>query len=184
MKFLFELFPVLLFFVAYVVTKDMFIATGVAMAATLAQVVWSWLRHRKVETMLWVNLGLITVLGGATLLLHDKTFIIWKPTALYWVFAVVLLAGRYGWQKNFIRKLLEKQVQLPEPVWDRLNLAWTLFFVVMGFINLAVFYQFGEAFWVNFKLFGATGLMFVFVIAQSIYLSRHIKDDAPAQDTP
>jgi intracellular septation protein len=175
MKFLADLFPVLLFFGAYWFTRDMFIATGVAMVATVLQVAVAWIRHRKVELLQWVSLGLIVVLGGATILLHDKHFIMWKPTLLYWIMGGGLLAGALV-GKNGIRALMGQQINLPDSVWKKLNLAWSVFFLTMGGINLLVAYHFSEEIWVNFKLFGGIGLMITFVIAQSLFLSKYIED--------
>jgi len=175
MKFLSDLFPVLLFFGAYWFSRDMFIATAVAMAATLLQVASAWLRHRKVETMQWVSLGLIVVLGGATLLLHDKHFIMWKPTVLYWIMGTGLLIGELA-GKNGIRALVGQQMELPAAVWRKLNYAWVAFFALMGALNLFVAYRFSEDIWVNFKLFGGLGLMFAFVIAQSLFLSKYLEE--------
>lgn len=176
MKFLADLFPVLLFFGAYYFTRDMFVATGVAIAATTVQVALAWFRHRKVETMQWVSLGLIVVLGGATLLLHDKRFIMWKPTVLYWVMGGGLAASQWLFGKSPMRALMGKQLELPEPVWARLTLSWVLFFAAMGAINLFVAFTFSEEVWVNFKLFGGMGLMLLFVLVQSAMLSRHLGD--------
>ena len=176
MKFLADLFPVVLFFGAYWLTRNMFVATAVAIVATFVQVLWAWIRHRKVETMQWVSLGLIVVLGGATLLFGDKHFIMWKPTALYWLMAGGLLIGELA-GKNGIRALLGREVTLPEPVWRKLNYAWVAFFAVMGGLNLFVAYHFSEDVWVNFKLFGGMGLMLVFVVGQALYLSRHMQSD-------
>lgn len=120
MKFLFDLFPIILFFAAFKVW-GIFTATAVAIAATLAQVAWVAFRHRKVDTMLWVSLGVIVVFGGATLVLHDEKFIQWKPTVLYWLFAIGLLAARYAFGNNLIEKMMGKQLTLPHPVWDKLN---------------------------------------------------------------
>ncbi|WP_157670301.1 septation protein A [Chitinibacter sp. GC72] len=181
MKFLFDLFPILLFFGAYSYTQDIFIATATAIVATFGQVIYSWVRHRKVDTMLWISLVLITVLGGATLIFHNKTFILWKPTVLYWFFALALLGTWQLKQINLIEKLMNGQIALERPIWTRLLLAWSVFFAAMGFVNLFVAYQFDEAIWVKFKLFGFTALMLVFVVAQSLYLSRHIQSEA---DTP
>jgi intracellular septation protein len=115
MKLLFDIFPVALFFVAFKL-YDIYVATAVAVAATFVQIGWSWLRHRKVEPMMWVTLGVIVVFGGATLLLHNETFIKWKPTVLYWLFAVALTVSQLAFRKNLIRSAMEKQVTLPEPV--------------------------------------------------------------------
>ncbi len=176
MKLLFDLFPVILFFGAYSISGDIFTATAVAIVATFAQVAYSWLRHRKVDTMLWVSLTIITVMGGATLLLHDKTFILWKPTALYWFFALALVGAHWLRGINLMQKLMGAQMVLPTAVWTRLLFAWALFFVVMGLINLFVAFTYSEAIWVKFKLFGTLGLTFVFAIAQGLYLSRHLEN--------
>lgn len=177
MKLLFDLFPVILFFAAYKLA-DIYVATGVAIAATFAQIVWVWFRHRKVDTMLWVSLGLIVVLGGMTLLFRDETFIKWKPTVLYWVFAGVLLASATLFGKNLIRIMMSAaQIDAPDHVWGRLNLAWAVFFGFMGAANLYIAQNFPTDTWVNFKLFGSMGLMLVFILAQGFWLSRHMPDD-------
>jgi intracellular septation protein len=174
MKFLFDLFPVILFFAAFQVW-DIYVATGVAIAATFAQIGWLALRKKKIEPMLWASLAIIVVFGGLTLALRDKTFIQWKPTVLYWLFAGVLagaaLAGR-----NLIKAMMSKQLALPEPVWARLNWSWVGFFAFMGAANLYVAYNFSESAWVNFKLFGGLGLMLLFVLAQGVVLSRYAED--------
>lgn len=173
MKFLFDIFPVLLFFVAFKLA-DVFVATAVAIAATFAQVGWMWFRHRRVDTMLWVSFGIIVVFGGLTLLLHDETFIKWKPTILYWFFAAALLVGQFAFGRNLIRAMMDKQMTLPDPVWLRVLLSWIGFFVAMGALNLFVAFNFSTEFWVNFKLFGGTGLMLAFVVVQALLISRHV----------
>ncbi|MCX8087150.1 MAG: septation protein A [Rhodocyclaceae bacterium] len=173
MKFLFDLFPVLLFFAAYK-AADIYVATAVAIAATFAQIGWAHFRHGQVDKMLWVSLALIVIFGGMTLFLRDPTFIKWKPTVLYWLFAAVLLGAALVLKKNLMRALLEQQLALPDAVWTRLNLAWVAFFTVMGGLNLYIAYHFSEADWVNFKLFGGMGLMLVFVVAQGLLLAKYI----------
>lgn len=177
MKFLFDLFPVILFFIAFKF-GGIYVATGVAMAATLAQIIWTWIKHRKVETMLWVSLAIITVFGSMTLIFHDETFIKWKPTVLYWSFAIALAGSSLIFKKNLIRTILAKQIELPDNIWLRLNWAWILFFVIMGIINLAVAFALGfstEA-WVNFKLFGGMGLTLLFALGQGLVLSKHMQE--------
>ena len=176
MKFLFDLFPIILFFVAFKLW-GIFTATAVAIVATLAQVAWVAFRHRKVDTMLWVSLGVIVVFGGATLVLHNQKFIQWKPTVLYWLFAIGLIVARYAFQKNLMEKMMGKQLTLPGMIWDRLNVAWALFFVALGVANLYVVANFSEAQWVNFKLFGTTGAMVVFIVAQSLWLAKYLKEE-------
>lgn len=175
MKFLFDFFPILLFFIAYKF-GGIYVATGVAIAASFVQIGWVMARGKKVEPMMWISLAIIVFFGGATLLLHNETFIKWKPTVLYWLFAVILLGGAWLFKKNFIRVMMEKQVSLPDSVWNNLNLSWAAFFVVMGVANLYVAYNFSTDDWVNFKLFGTTGMMLVFVMVQSFMLSKHIQD--------
>jgi intracellular septation protein len=174
MKFLFDLLPVILFFVAFKVA-DIYVATGVAIATTLVQVAWLKLRGKRVEPMLWASLAIIGVFGGATLVLQDETFIKWKPTVLYWLFGAVL-AGAALMRRNLIRVMLSEQVQLPQAVWARLNLSWIGFFVFMGAINLYVAYNYSTDNWVNFKLFGGMGLMLLFVVAQALVLAKYMDE--------
>ena len=160
------------------------LATVVVIAATLVQVVVLKLRGRKVDTMLWVSLVLVVVLGGLTIWFHSETFIKWKPTLLYWVMAGAFAVGPLLFGKNLLRLLLGEQLQLPDPVWRRLNWAWVAFFAVMGSLNLWVAYTFSTNIWVNFKLFGSVGLMLLFTLAQGLYLSRHLPDEPPAKESP
>ena len=198
MKFLFDLLPVVLFFVAFKVAgghadgaasiatsllgseitpaqAPILLATAVAIVATFLQVAWLLLRGKKVDTMLWISLAIIVVFGGATLLLHDETFIKWKPTVLYWLFAAILLGGKLLFHRNLIKAMMEKQLVVPEPVWDKLNLSWMAFFSVMGLVNLYFAFTFSTEIWVNFKLFGAFGLMILFVIVQGLWLHKYIE---------
>jgi len=174
MKFLFDLFPVILSFAAFQLW-DIYVATGVAIAASFAQIGWLALRRRKIDPMLWASVAIIVVFGGLTLALRDKTFIQWKPTVLYWLFAAVLAGGALA-GRNLIKAMMSKQIQLPEPVWARLNWSWVAFFAVMGAANLYVAYNYSESTWVSFKLFGGMGLMLLFVLAQGLLLARYVED--------
>jgi intracellular septation protein len=173
MKLLFDLFPVILFFVAFKFF-GIYIATAVAIAATFVQIGWVWYRRRKVDNMLWVSLGVIVVFGGATLLLHDETFIKWKPTVLYWLFGAALLIAELGFRKNLIKAMMEKQMALPDVVWRKLLMSWVGFFAVMGVLNLYVAFNFSTDAWVNFKLFGGMGLILAFVVLQALMLSKYV----------
>ena len=208
MKFLLDLFPVILFFVIFkwgegrpeaaqslvdqclsgfvsggsvlASQAPILLATAVAIVATVAQIGYLLLRGKKVDPMLWVSFAVITVFGGATIYFQSEEFIKWKPTVLYWLFGGALLISNLLLGKNLIRTMMEKQIQLPDAVWKRLNLAWVTFFALMGLLNLYVAFwgNFATSTWVNFKLFGGMGLMFAFVIVQSMYLSKYVKDTA------
>ncbi len=181
MKFLFDLLPVILFFVAFKIA-DIYVATAVAMIATVVQIIWVAAKYKKVEPMQWASLGLIMVFGGLTIAFQDKTFIQWKPTILYWLFAGGLLASALIWKKNLIQAAMAHQLTLKSGVgpdiWTKLNNAWAIFFVLMGFLNLYVAYQFDEATWVNFKLFGGMGILFAFIIAQGVWINQFIVQES------
>ncbi|WP_442782584.1 septation protein A [Collimonas fungivorans] len=204
MKFLFDLFPIFLFFVIFTLgdgnreaaqslvnqylsdfisggavtamQAPVILATAVAIVATVVQVGYLLARRKKVDAMLWASLLIISVFGGLTIYFHNDSFIKWKPTILYWVFAGAILISQLLLKKNLIRTMMEKQIALPDPIWLRVNFAWIVFFILMGCVNLYVAFNFPTATWVKFKLFGFTGLMFAFVIGQSILLSKYIKD--------
>lgn len=186
MKLFFDFLPIVLFFVAYkfgggeysfngeiVQVEGIYAATAVMIIATLFQVSYTWLRHRKVERAHVITLVLVVLLGGLTLWLQNPDFIKWKPTAVNWLFALVFIGAYLFTDKSLLERMMAQHIQLPNKVWSRLNMAWILFFVGSGIANLYVAFNFDEATWVNFKLFGMLGLTIVFVIAQSVYLARH-----------
>ncbi len=175
MKFLFDFFPVILFFVAFKVS-DIFVATGVAIAATVVQIAWVLLRGKKVTGMQWTSLVIIVVFGGATLVLRDETFIKWKPTVLYWLAGIVFL-GALAFKQNLVKEVMGEGIELPARVWTRLAVAWGVFFLFKGALNLWVAYTFSTEVWVNFKLFGGMGLMLAFVIAQALWIARYLPDE-------
>ena len=175
MKLLLDFFPILLFFAAFKLW-GIYTATADAIAATVLQIAFIRLRHGKVEPMQWLSLGVIVLFGGATLLAQSETFIKWKPTVLYWLMGAALWIGPWLLQKNFIRSLMGAQIQLPDAIWHRLNMAWASFFTAMGALNLWIAYHFDTDTWVSFKLFGGIGLMLAFIVAQALYLSRHLQD--------
>ncbi|MDA8415884.1 MAG: septation protein A [Betaproteobacteria bacterium] len=183
MKIFFDLFPVGLFFLAYQ-WGGIYWATGSAIAASTLQIITLLLLRRHVDATAWIGFVVIALFGGLTLWTHlhpvagvDATlFIRWKPTVLYWIFAAILALGPLLFQRNPMKSLLSQQLPLPDHIWTRLNLTWSLFFVALGALNLYVAFTFSEAIWVKFKLFGLMALMLVFIIGQGIYLSRFIED--------
>ncbi len=146
MKFLFDFFPILLFFVAYKL-YGIYTATAVAMAASAIQVSAYWLKHRRFEKMHLVTLALILVLGGATLLFQNKAFFMWKPTAVNWAFALAFLGSQFIGKKTLVERMMSHAIEAPASVWWRLNLSWVIFFVLMGLANIYVanFYFQAEA---------------------------------------
>jgi intracellular septation protein len=186
MKLFFDFLPIVLFFVAYKLgggvysfngetyeIEGIYAATAVMIAATIFQVSYTWLRHRRVERAHLITLVLVVLLGGLTLWLQNPDFIKWKPTAVNWLFALVFIGAYLFTDKSLLERMMAEHIQLPVKIWARLNLAWILFFIGSGIANLYVAFNFDETTWVNFKLFGMLGLTLVFVIAQSIYLARH-----------
>lgn len=157
------------------------LATAVTILATVLQIVYLLARRRKVDGMLWLSLGVVVVAGGATIYFHDDTFIKWKPTILYWAFGAALLLAHLLYRKNLMRSALGGAMNLPDAVWNRVLHAWIAFFAVLGLLNLLmafVVFRSDTGAWVSFKLFGITGILFAFIVIQSLFLSKHIQEDA------
>ena len=197
-KLLFDLFPIIVFFIAYKIgdantearrafmaglglpqpvhageKPGIYLATLVAIVASVGQIAWVKLHGNKADAMMWVSLGIIVLFGGATLWLHDESFIKWKPTVLYWIFAAIIF-GSAAFGRNVIRSLMNAQMELPDLAWSRLNASWGGFFAFMGVANLFVAFNFSTDTWVDFKLFGSLGLMLLFVIGQSMMLTKYL----------
>lgn len=191
MKFLFDFFPLILFFVGFKFA-DIFVATGIAIAATLAQIGWSLARRHRITAMQWTSLAVIVVFGGATLVLHDESFIKWKPTVLYWAGGGALLGG-LAFGRNLVKSIMgEEGLALPEPIWTRLCVAWGVFFLFAGALNLVIAFNYPTSTWVNFKVFGSFALILAFAVVQAFWVSRYLPDEdakpavaaAKANETP
>jgi intracellular septation protein len=180
MKILIDFFPVIAFFIAYYIPEDinqrMYVATTAAIIAAIIQVSLYWILHRRFEKMHVMTLVIILVLGGLTLLLQDKRFFMWKPTAVNWLFAMAFIISEFIGSKPLIQRMMDHAMNLPAKVWYKLNRSWIVFFVFSGALNLYVAYNFTENVWVNFKLFGILGLTLLFAIGQAFYLAKHITD--------
>jgi intracellular septation protein len=209
MKLLFDFLPILLFFVAFRVAdghadaaarfaSDHFgfmvsggvvgpgeapvlLATLVVVVATVVQIAIFLAMRRKIHAMLWVAFALVTVLGGLTVWFHNPTFIKWKPSALDWAMCIVLWGSQTLFHKNLLKSLVGEQIELPERIWQRLNVAWIAFFALMGLANLYVAYNYSTSTWATFKVFGLTGFIFLFTLAQGFAVARYVKiaDEAP-----
>ena len=193
MKLFFDFLPIVLFFIAYKYgggnytfngqsydIEGIYAATIVMIIATVIQSAYSYLAHGKIEKSHLITLVLVILLGGATLWLQDPNFIMWKPTVVNWLFALGFIGTQLLTKKTLLEKMMSAHLTLPAPVWQRLNIAWILFFILSGILNIYVAYQFDEATWVNFKLFGLLGLTIAFIVAQSVYVGRYMK--APTED--
>lgn len=174
-KFIFDFFPIVLFFNAFK-TYDLYVATAVVIAATFLQVLYNLVRRRKVETMQWVTLGLMTVMGGATLYLQDEQFIKWKLTIIECLFGSVLLGSHFIGKKTIMEKMMGANLELPAAAWTTLNIAWACFFFAIGGLNVYVMFNFDTDTWVDFKTFGVPALMAVFIVLQVIFLYKHMPD--------
>lgn len=172
MQTLFDFLPIVLFFVFYKIF-GIYIATASAMLVSLIQVITYRIRHQKFETMQLISMSMILILGGLTLIFRNPWFIKWKPTVIYWLSSVVFLFSSLFRSKPLIQKLMESNIQLPAPIWKKLNLLWVLFFFIMGIANIYVAYNFNTDTWVNFKLFGGTGCLIIFVFFQTLFLTKH-----------
>jgi intracellular septation protein len=183
MQLLIDFLPIVLFFAAYSLSKDFFIALVVIMIAAPLALGTQWMMTRKFNKISAGSTALVVILGGGALLLDNKMIFLWKPTAFYWMAAVAFLLSQYIGERPIIRRIMESAskdaespIQLEARLWARLNLAWVIFFVIGGALNIYVAYNYPEATWVNFKLFGLLGLTLVFVVAQSFWLAQHLKD--------
>ena len=182
MKLLVDFLPIVIFFVVYKMTNDLILATAILIPATMLQMGYTWLTTKKIEKMQLVTLIMVVVLGGLTVALQDGQFIKWKPTIVNWLFGLAFLGSQFIGKKPVVQRLMEKGIQLPSRIWRQLNFAWFVFFAAMGSLNLYVAFNYSEATWVDFKLFGMLGLTFVFILAQGIYMSRFMPKDNEVED--
>jgi intracellular septation protein len=182
MKTLFDLFPVLLFFGAYKLF-DIYVATGVMMAATLLQSAYTYVRERSLPLMQKVTLIMVLAFGAVTLGLHDERFIKWKPTVLYTCLAVGLAIAVFALRKNFLRSLLGSQLELPDALWNKLNVAWIAYCAFMAALNAYVVLNYSTEEWVNFKLWGYV-FPLVFIVGQGLYIAPHMKLPEDPEQAP
>lgn len=186
MQALIDFLPVIAFVATYWTTGDMSLAIGVIMVAVTLQLLGTWIIKREINRMLLASAALVVVLGGVSLLLDDPVFFKWKPTGLYWAFAVVFLGSQWIGDKPIAQRMIssfsEDPINMPDREWRLLNLAWVAFFVFAGALNIYVAYQFDESTWVNFKLFGLFGITFVFLVLQSLWLARYMTEEGTEEE--
>jgi intracellular septation protein len=175
MKQLLEFIPIILFFIAYKF-YDIYVATAVVIVATIIQVGITWFKYKKVETMQWVTLGLILVMGGATIYLQNEQFIKWKLTIIEWLFGLAFIGSQFFGKKLLVERMMGASLELPAAIWKKLNLMWATFFISVGFLNIYVMKNFNTDDWVSFKTFGVPGLMIVFIVLQMVFIYKYIPD--------
>lgn len=175
MKFLFDFFPIVLFFIAYKIF-GIYIATAIAIIASLLQVIIFRLKYQKFDKFQIVSFLIILILGSATIFFHNPVFIKWKPTGIYWITSLVFLITTFFGKKTLVQRIMESNLKLPSNAWKKLNLMWSVFFMLMGFANLYVAYYYSTNVWVNFKLFGGMSFTIIFVLLQALYLNKYINN--------
>jgi len=191
MKFLFDFFPIIAFFIAFYIPEDreqgIYIATYTIIISTFIQVALYWLLYKKFEKMHLITFVVVLIFGGLTIYLQNEAFIKWKPTIVNWCFAIALIASHFIGDKPLFQRMLnlaDNKLQLPDHVWRNVNMSWGIFFIFLGFVNLYVAFSFSTEFWVNFKAWGMTGLNFIFLIAIFIYIYQYLKDiEQPENET-
>ena len=186
MQALLDFLPVIAFFATYVITDDINLAMVVIMVAISVQVLLTWLIKKTVSKMLLSSAALVVVFGAISLYLDNPIFFKWKPTVLYWAFACVFLVSHFVGEHPFVKRMMQsvstEEFNLPDKVWTQLNFAWVAYFLFAGMTNIYVAYNYAEATWVNFKMFGLLGMTLVFLIGQSIWMSRFMPDDTDAKN--
>ena len=170
MQFFFDFLPLIVFFAAYKLA-DIYVATAALIVVMAAQIGFQWIKHRQINRMLLISGVLVLVFGGITLLLRDRIFIQWKPTIVNWLFAAGFLASQYIGEQPIIQRLMGEHIELAKDVWRQLNMIWVAYFIALGAANIFVVYNFDEATWVNFKLFGTLAFTVLMVLGQALWIA-------------
>jgi len=180
MHMLYDLIPVILFFIAFKV-YGIYVATQVGIVATAVQVLLTRMIKKKWDKMQCVTLLAFMLFGGMTLYFHNPIFVKWKPTIVFTTFALIILFTHFFTKKPLMQRLMEASISydgalIPLRVWRRLNLMWALFFLLLSFANLYVAYYLSDDAWVNFKFYGITSALIVFSILQAVFLMRYLTE--------
>lgn len=203
MKFLFDVFPVILFFITYkwgeshsevaqqlatqflsnfvsggspnTEQSPILLATAVTIIASIAQISFLLLKKKKVDAMLWISFFIIAAFGSATIYFHSETFIKWKPTVIYVCYAISFLIGQFVFKKNLLKAAMGSQLSMPDSIWAKLSLMWVLYFLLMALLNLYVAFNFPTSTWVSYKLYSIASLP-AFIVLQSVFLSKYIEE--------
>ena len=173
MKQLLDFIPLIIFFAVYKL-HDIYAATGALMATTLLQMIVLWFMYKKLERSQLITLALVLVFGAMTLFFHNENFIKWKVTVLYAAFGSALWASQFLFRQPLLKKMLGKELVLPDTVWNRINFSWGLFFWILGALNVYIAFYLPTEIWVDFKVFGVLGLMLVSTVLTGVYIYRYL----------
>jgi intracellular septation protein len=175
MQLLVDFFPLLLFFITYLYSLDIYLAMKVLMVAMPIAFAIKWWLTGKFDKMMFGSIIALFIFGSAALLLKDPVYLYWKPTVFYWVMALVLLGSQFIGKKPLVARMFAEIGEVPDQRWRQLNIVWVLFFILSGVLNVYVFKNFSEPTWVKFKVFGFTALTFIFIVVQMMWLSKYLK---------
>lgn len=181
MKQFLDFLPLIVFFVFYKLF-DIYAASGALIAATALALIFTWLKYRKIEKMTLITFVMVAIFGTLTLVFHNDLFIKWKVTAIYTLFAIALLVSQVILKKPLIQRMLGKELTLPDAVWGKLNIAWSLFFLLCGLANIYVAFWLPQSVWVNFKVFGLTALTLIFTLISGVYIYKHMPEEQKKSD--
>lgn len=171
MKQILDFLPVTFFVIAYFYS-DIYVATSILMLAMVGQILFVYLKYKKVSKQLQISFFVIMIFGGLTLSFQDKTFIQWKPTVVNWFFAIALICSQIFGEKNLLERMLGEKLKLPVEIWRNLNTGWAIGFLISGLLNLYVAYNFSEATWVTYKFVGGFVITSIYIFITIIYLRK------------
>lgn len=169
-----DFMPAIVFFAVYKI-YDIYYATTALIIVTIAQVIYEYIFHKKVAKAQIFIVIFVVIFGGATLYFHNSLFIKWKVSIINWLFGLILIFSQYILKINIIEKLLAKNITLDKKDWSKLNQFWYIYFILLGFINIFIALNFSTDVWMNFKLFGIIGISFLFIVLQSLYITKYAK---------
>lgn len=188
-----DFIPLLLFFIVFKLEPrelellgqgwtlgGIFSATAVLIASSVVVYGALFLAQRRLEKSQWLTLIGCLVFGSLTLAFHSETFLKWKAPVVNWLFATGFLGSQFIGNQPLIQRMMGHALELPQPVWRKLNIAWVVFFIIAGAANLFVAFTFHDI-WVDFKVFGSLGMTVLFLIGQGFYIARHMQ---PSSENP
>jgi intracellular septation protein len=178
MKSLIDMLPAALF-LAVLWVSDIFKATAVLMGALVLLAAWHWWKDGKPHKLHTFSAVVVLILGSATLLIHDSSFVKYKTTVVNGIVALIFLGSHVIGDKVLLQRIPQQVMVMPDAVWRRVNLAWAGFFAAIAVLNLYVMHNFDDRTWGLFKTFGVTVLMFVFMLAHLPFVSRYLQTEEP-----